>query len=203
MYPYEYYLHVGSEIRKIQNINRFVYRENLSNDRYPYFDIPTIRKGIPFTNESAFSFYGCNIGENVAFAPWMDNHISAFNTFTNRIVVSFGFSGCYMAKYSLGGRCYVSHIQSGIGDCKHYWNNLCLQNRATIKIHATFRPTNIRDDIYYFKQSQLARNIKCTIAGVIMPDNRCYAVLVNVKNHLPIYIEEITRKIPFLIPNEP
>lgn len=203
MYPYEYYLQIGNKIRHIQNINRFVYDDRLPDARYPFFSFPTLRKGIPFnTNSPAFSFYGCNVGENAVFAPWIDNHISAFNTFTNRIAVSYGFSGCYMAKYSLEGRCYISHIQSGAGDCKVYWNNLCLQNRSTIKIHALFRPTNNRDSIHYYKQSQLQRNIRCTIAGVITPDNRCFAVLVNVKTHLPIYIEEITQKISFLIQNQ-
>lgn len=199
----EYYLRIGNEIRKIWGWNQFIYPENRSTDRYPFFNGTTIRNAIPFNSNhlDSFSFYGCNLGENAAFVPWIDNKISVYNTFPNRIAVSFGFSGCYMVKYFFQERCYISHIQSGMGDCKHIWNDLCIQNRGKIKIHALFRPTDNNDFISAYKSSLLNDDIKCTIAGVIMPDNKCFAVLVNVRTHMPIYINEITRKIPFLITN--
>lgn len=101
MCPGEYYLRIGNEIRKIWGWNQFIYPENRSNDRYPFFNRTTIRNAIPFNSNhlDSFSFYGCKLGEKAAFVPWIDNKISVYNTFPNRIAVSFGFSGCYMVKY--------------------------------------------------------------------------------------------------------
>lgn len=203
MYASDYYMNVGNEIRNLWTNENFHYDSRYSRDRYPFiFKGPNVNASNPFPQYSSVALCGYDLGNNASFVPWIDNNISVYETSPDKIAVSYGFSGCYMAKYSINGKCYISHIQSGMGDQKYVWNNFCNRNRTKIVIHALFRPTNIDDHVYHYRNSQLKRGIMCTIAGVIMPDDSCYAVVVNVATHLPLYISEVTNKYKFFIPNE-
>ena len=202
MYASDYFLYIGSEIKTLWNSAGLYYDYRYSNERYPFIPMrPNVTSSNPFSRYSSIALYGYNIGEHASFVPWIDNNISVFETSPDKIAVSYGFSGCYMAKYSINGRCYISHIQSGLGDQKHVWNDFCNRNRQSLVIHALFRPTDIHDAIYRYKESQLRRGIDCTIAGIIMPDNSCYAVIVNVATHMPIYITEVAKTYKFFIYN--
>lgn len=203
MFSSDYYFYIGNEIKTLWSDNGLYYNPKYNIDRYPFISSgPNVNSSNPFPSDSReIALYGYDLGKHASFVPWVDNKISVFETSPDRIAVSYGFSGCYMAKYSIGKKCYISHIQSGLGDQKHVWNGFCNRNRGNLVIHALFRPTNISDYIYSYRNSQLRRGIMCTIAGVIMPDNRCYAVVVNVETHRPLYITEVTNNYKFFIPN--
>lgn len=203
MFSSDYYFYIGNEIKTLWSDKGLYYNPKYNIDRYPFISSgPNVNSSNPFPSDyREIALYGYDLGKHASFVPWVDNCISVFETSPDRIAVSYGFSGCYMAKYSIGKKCYISHIQSGFGDKKHLWNGFCYRNRGNLVIHALFRPTNISDYIYSYRNSQLRRGIMCTIAGVIMPDNRCYAVVVNVATHLPLYIAEVTNKYKFFIPN--
>lgn len=62
------------------------------------------------TTPDRFVFAGCYFNEEVAFVPWVDNNISAHRIHMDDYSVSFGFGGCYMAKYLYKDCCYISHI---------------------------------------------------------------------------------------------
>lgn len=202
MYSSDYYLYIGNEIRTLSYEKGVYYNSRYNRDKYPFIQLNQISTSSnPSPLNSVFAFYGYDLGKHASFVPWVENNISIFETTPNKMAVSFGFSGCYMAKYSINGKCYISHIQSGLGDQKHVWNSFCNRNRSNLVIHALFKPTNLYDHIYSYRNSLLKRGIMCTIAGVIMPDDTCYAVIVNVVNHLPLYITEVTDKYKFLIHN--
>lgn len=202
MFSSDYYFYIGNEIETLWSDNGLYYDPRYNKDRYPFIlSGPNVNSSNPFPSYSSVALYGYDIGKHASFVPWVDNKISVFETTSDKIAVSFGFSGCYMAKYSINDKCYISHIQSGLGDQKHVWNDFCNRNRGNLVIHALFRPTNISDYIYSYRNDQLRRGVWCTIAGVIMPDNRCYAVVVNVETHRSLYITEVTNNYKFFIPN--
>ena len=203
MFSSDYYFYIGNEIKTLWSAKGMHYNFKYPSDRYPFIPlVPNVNSSNPLLLYRDVALCGYDLGKHASFVPWVDNKISVFETAPDKIAVSFGFSGCYMAKYSINDKCYISHIQSGLGDQKHVWNDFCNRNRSNnLVIHALFKPTSISDNIYSYRNSQLRRGVMCTIAGVIMPDNRCYAVVVNVATHLPLYITEVTNNYKFFIPN--
>lgn len=197
-----YFLKIARPIERIWQKYGISHPLRYHSEKYPCFDIRILKHGIPFLPlVNKFFFQGCSIGESVDFVPWREGYISTYHTFEDRIAVSYCFSGCYMVKYTYRGRCFISHIQSGSGDCRQEWNNFYDRNKDSIVVHAIFRPTDCHDSIYQYKANQISNGVECTIAGVILPDNKCYAVLVNIRTHIPIYIREVPsglRTIPSL-----
>ncbi len=196
-----YFFKIARPIEKIWQKYNISHPLRYNSEKYPCFGGKILKPGIPFLPlVSKFSFQGCSIGEFVDFVPWREGFISTYHTFEDKIAVSYCFSGCYMAKYTYRGRCFISHIQSGSGDCRQVWNNFYNRNRDSIVVHAIFRPTDCHDSIYKYKETQMSNGVECTIAGVILPNNKCYAVLVNIRTHMPIYIREISSDIRTILP---
>lgn len=98
---------------------------------------------------------------------------------------------------------YIAHIQSGNSSRIEAWNEFVCTNSDKVSVMGLFRPTNLNDDIYK-KQQRLLNEYKerkrlCVVGGVILPNNECYSVLVDVKTHKALdifYVKSMGDYIP-------
>ena len=128
---------------------------------------------------------GINITNNIAFVPWIDNRINVFPLKPNQIAVSYGFAGCYMAKFDFLNKTYIAHIHSSDTpscDCKCIWNNIVAN--FNMEIHALFKPVKVGDSMYEeMSRGRTFINARIsntrTIGGVIEMNNTCSSILVD------------------------
>lgn len=178
---------------------------------YPFFTrvnqgapFGSYHNGAPFPLPDRFMRSGYKFSDRVVYVPWLSNLVSVYEMPQDCYAISFGFSGCYMAKFILQQRCYIAHIHCDSSqpssDCKNAWRaflNYCEDNGIEYTVRAIFQPTNTRDAIFELREKEnnyfLREKQGCfltTIAGVISPENICYSVLVNIFNHRALLVEE-------------
>lgn len=96
--------------------------------------------------------------------------ISYFPTSQNFDCISFGFSGCYMARFSLGNKLFIAHIPP---DTKDYWNKFVHEHQRDKIIGCIFNPT---DMLKCNNESGSYPGNK--VWGIITSQNRCIALRV-------------------------
>lgn len=143
----------------------------------------------PESNSSGYQSRFCCAGfcypqGRIAAVLFVDNNVGIYEVNPAQTVVSFRFSGCYMAKFTYDNRIFVCHITSKgrpteRGDCRNGWNQFVQNNRQNISNMVVFKPTTIDSHLYSVFQRLGDRN-KYTICGLITPDNFCYVLLMDV-----------------------
>lgn len=99
-------------------------------------------------------------------------HYSEFGN--NNYAISFGFTGCAMAKFTLGGHTYFCHIYTSgdaVYDCKAAWNKFLQDNSSKITDLVIFKPFTPR--IYTMYSNNLS------VLGIIAKDGSCYSALMD------------------------
>jgi hypothetical protein len=105
------------------------------------------------------------------FLPYCPNGINYVIPNGND-VISAKFTGCWMAKYTIGGGARVAHVATP--ECNAAWN--ALQGQPGFQMLAAFKPA---DYIDYGKIKQVADKLGSSggeIIGIITGDNKCYAI---------------------------
>ena len=142
----------------------------------------------PESNSSGYQSRFCCTGfcypqSRIAAVLFVDNNVGIYEVNQAQAVISFRFSGCYMAKFTYDNRIFVCHITSKgslteRGDCREGWDSFVRNNRQKISDMVVFKPVTIRSDLY--AQFQKLGDRKYTICGLITPNNSCYALLMDV-----------------------
>lgn len=173
-----FYQKYGQYIARVQQ-----YSSIGEQDRWPYIK-PGRLKGDLEVTDSALSPY---------FMPYgihYDWYLSAVLYRPGRItyvplpygpypVISFEFSGCWMAKICFRGVWYALHISTSKTpqyDCKSQWKSFLSQYKSHISAIVMFQPTTLRD--LFDKSIDLHGNGRpVTLAGLIAEDNACYTLV--------------------------
>lgn len=127
-------------------------------------------------------------GNHIAAAFFVDNNVGFYRVSPASAMISFRFSGCYMAKFvdQSSGCTYVCHITSkggraDEGDCRRFWNDFVRTCGSQIANVVVFKPVSIGDRIYARLQELRSRGSNCyTICGLIDSDDRCYVLLMDI-----------------------
>ena len=190
---------IGSKIQQYFDNEQIVCEDRNIVNKYPCFKrgllcISNISSLIPVSPED-FYYCGREIISGLSFVQWVEGRISCFQMPSNGIAVSFPFTGCYMSKFEYENKLYIAHIQSGNSSRIDAWNEFVSSNVDKVSVKGLFRPTNLEDDIYRKQQRLLhehnERKRVCTVGGVILPNNECYSVLVDVKTHKALDIFDV------------
>jgi hypothetical protein len=89
-------------------------------------------------------------------------------------VISAGFNGCLMAKFSVAGQHFVAHVGTSdlkSDDRKYEWFKFLFVNQKNVNLECIFRPGY-----------NLILNVHDKCCGVITSDNECYSILYQVRN---------------------
>lgn len=173
-----FYQKYGQYIARVQqNTTRWSLR------KWPYIN-PRLLKGDLEVTDPALSPY---------FLPYgihYDWYLSAVIYRPGRItyvplpygpysVISFEFSGCWMAKICFRGAWYAFHISTSRTpqyDCKLQWRRFLSQYKSHISSIVMFQPTALRD--LFDKSIKLHGDGRpATLAGLIAEDNTCYTLV--------------------------
>lgn len=131
---------------------------------------------------------------------WNDGKVTMASMRPGDTAVSFDFSGCYMARFRMGGRLYACHIHSSTDrglDRKADWNAFYTANRSQITDAVLFRPV-VPDDEYYallLHHRMTCRTRRLSGCGIITPAGDCFAAVID--NHtFQVYEHRIRRMNP-------
>lgn len=123
----------------------------------------------PVKNKIIKYGYSCYSDHYDAVIYLNNNTISYFPTSPNFQCISFGFSGCYMARFQLNNKFFAAHIPPGM---KNIWNDFVNRNNEHI-IGCIFNPTQ---QMCYGKGPGKYPGDK--IWGIITNQNVCIAIKV-------------------------
>lgn len=104
------------------------------------------------------------------FVPYCPNGIN-YCTPNGADVLSSEFTGCWFAKYSLGGGNRVAHVATP--ECNDAWQ--ALQQQSGFIMHACFKPTD-SVTLDMAKKAGGSSSI-ALIMGLITGDNRCFTIV--------------------------
>ncbi len=108
-----------------------------------------------------------------------------YSTFRGSYVISFDFTGCAMAKFTLGGHTYFCHIytSSTVGlDCKTIWNDFLRRYSRHITDLVIFKPFTPRMECqirYCVKSRIISDPNQLSVLGIISRDGSCYSALID------------------------
>lgn len=87
-------------------------------------------------------------------------------------VISSKFTGCYMAKYTVGGSTRVAHVATP--ECNEAW--AALKARGDVNVIVEFKPSDHVDVGKLNKAAAKQGMAGSEILGIITSDNRCFAI---------------------------
>lgn len=105
------------------------------------------------------------------FVPYCPNGIN-YAVPNGSDVISAKFTGCWMAKYTIGGGARVAHVATP--ECNVAWN--ALQDQPGFQMVAAFKPADHIDHAGINKLANKLGNAGGEIIGIITGDNRCFAI---------------------------
>lgn len=174
----EFYKDIGHHICA----EHMLYSKNLL---WPYVDW-TLGPS-PIGDAGSFMEFAYSYPHRVTAVFWGDAKISVASVRPGDTAVSFDFSGCYMARFKMGGRLYACHIHSSSErglDRKADWNAFYTANRSQITDAVLFRPV-VPDDEYYAlllhhrMTCQTRQTRRLSGCGVITPGGDCFAAVID------------------------
>lgn len=122
-------------------------------------------------NVCIFGYYNDEPVPYTAVLYGNNDVISVYRVRPNDDIISFGFTGCYLAKFRLGRETYAAHVppmQINNGN----WANFV--NTFNIAVVTIFRPNHTQVPENLLKKSYPA--YRCW--GIIENDDRCYTLIV-------------------------
>ena len=125
---------------------------------FNWTEMRMFKSSVPHTGDGIFLPY-CPNGINYAIPNGND-------------VISAKFTGCWMAKYTIGGGARVAHVATP--ECNAAWD--ALKRQTGFQMLAAFKPA---DHIDYGKIKKAADKLGDSggeIIGIITADNKCYAI---------------------------
>ena len=105
------------------------------------------------------------------FVPYCPNGIN-YVVPNGNDVISAKFTGCWMAKYSVGGGVRVAHVATP--ECNAAW--AALQGQPGFQMIAAFKPADHINHAGVTKLATKLGNAGGEIIGIITGDNRCFAI---------------------------
>lgn len=155
-----------------------------------------LREAQHFADENVFKrceiTYSANVLYGVLYQPNFITYSCLGNT-DNSTVVSFQFSGCYMAKFKAeDSNYYACHIYSTNRDYgtnrTENWNTLYRNIASNIQECTLFKPIEAKpDEDNFYRKFNSNRNDFFT-CGIIDKNNICFTLLLN-QNNLKVVSE--------------
>lgn len=154
---------------------------NARNSRYsgvfPYFDI-NFAQNIPIPDNDLKKHFKCcgysliQNGRPITLLYFQNGFITFYPVLSNALVLSFQFSGCYMAKFCFRGSFYVCHIycQNDNTDQKRFWNNFVDKYGPELRNLVVFKPTKVYDAVRFRRTFE--------VGGMIEPNNVCSSLIL-------------------------
>lgn len=138
-----------------------------------------------------FKYYGIDYPPSISAVLFQTGIITYSKMSHNRAVISYEFSGCYMARFKFLDSWYICHIcclgNNDSGDCKRDWNAFIQEyyhRRGEIENLSLFKPTAGYDARYYNIYNGFPSQIQ--VVGLITHDGRCYSIVMDTKFSIAI-----------------
>ena len=107
---------------------------------------------------------------NCTYLPYAPGAINYVNP-QGVDVLSSRFTGCWLAKYKVGGEVRVAHVATP--ECNDLWAKM--QSQSGFELICAFKPTDIVDTKQQISMLNKAKLNGSLIIGVITNDDKCYA----------------------------